>query len=87
MSPMPHFLLIDISNSMTKIAPSGVDEINADPLLIPTADITVKILEELPWVPRDGSSSVVLSSVVPEKSKVVTAAFGEDCVLKVSSAI
>ena len=87
MSPMPHFLLIDISNSMTKIAPSGVAEIEADPLLIPTVDITVKILEELPWVPRDGSSSVVLSSVVPEKSEVVTAAFGEDCVLKVSSAI
>ena len=30
---------------------------------------------------------MVLSSVVPEKSKVVAAAFGEDCVLTVSSAI
>ncbi len=84
---MPHYLLIDISNSMTKIAPSGVTEIEDDPLLIPTADITREVLEELPWNPREGDSTVILSSVVPDKSKVVEAVFGKERVLGVSSSI
>jgi type III pantothenate kinase len=87
MSLMPHYLLIDISNSMTKIAPSGVAEIEADPLLIPTADITPGVLEGLPWQPRAEGSPVILSSVVPDKSKVVEAVFGKDRVLGVSSSI
>ena len=84
---MSDYLLIDISNSMTKIAPSGVAEIEADPLLIPTADITRKVLEELPWQPREAGPSVILSSVVPDKSKVIESTFGEDRVLRVSSSI
>ena len=87
MSSTPHYLLIDISNSMTKIAPSGVAEIEADPILIPTAEITEEVLGELPWKPRDGACAVILSSVVPEKSKVIGTVFGEDCVLSVSSSI
>ena len=82
-----HYLLIDISNSMTKIAPSGMAEIEADPLLIPTADITPAVLEDLPWKLREEGSPVILSSVVPDKSKVVEAVFGQDRVLGVSSSI
>jgi type III pantothenate kinase len=87
MSLMPYYLLIDISNSMTKIAPSGVAEIEAEPLLIPTGEITVEALRGLPWELPQGGFSVVLSSVVPDKSKVIEATFGEDRVLKVSSSI
>jgi type III pantothenate kinase len=81
------YLLIDISNSMTKIAPSGVIEIEAEPLLIPTGEITSEALLGLPWESPQAGFSVVLSSVVPDKDKVIEETFGSGRILKVSSSI
>ncbi|MFP6872960.1 MAG: type III pantothenate kinase [Verrucomicrobiales bacterium] len=82
-----HYLLIDISNSMTKLAPSSVMEIEAEPLLIPTGEITAEVLRGLPWQSPPGGFSVVLSSVVPDKDKVIEEAFGSERILKVSHSI
>ena len=84
---MSDYLLIDISNSMTKIAPSGVMEIEAEPLLIPTGEITTETLLGLPWKSPQAGFSVVLSSVVPDKDKVIEETFGSGRILKVSPSI
>lgn len=84
MAAVTPFLLIDISNSLTKIVPSGEDALADDPIAIPTAEIEPAVLRQLPWRgPADGFD-VVLSSVVPECDKAVQEAFGADRVVSVS---
>ena len=72
---------------MTKIAPSGAMEIEAEPLLIPTGEITTEVLLGLPWESPQAGFSVVLSSVVPDKDKVIEETFGSRRILKVSPSI
>ena len=86
MSTEPDFLLIDISNSFTKIAPSRRDELAAEPVAIPTPDLDARSLANLPWN-SGGGFTVVLSSVVPEKDSVVEEAFGTRGLIKVAPGI
>jgi len=83
--PSPHpYLLIDISNSMTKIAPADAEGLGAEPLTVPTAELDLELLRALPWEAPEGGFEVVLSSVVPERDATVGLAFGDAKVLKIS---
>jgi type III pantothenate kinase len=84
--PEPHeFLLIDISNSFTKIAFATREEIDGEPLVIPTDELEGRI-GNLPCSAPEGAT-VVLSSVVPERNAAVERAFGSDTLITVSPAI
>ena len=87
MSTDPEFLLIDISNSFTKIAPSHRAELAGEPVAIPTADLDAGALTGLPWLPGEGGFTVVLSSVVPGKDTAVEEAFGTQSLIKVAPGI
>jgi type III pantothenate kinase len=80
----PPFLLIDISNSMTKLVPADASALADEPLAIPTAEIDAEALNSLPWDAPDGGFTVFLSSVVPDRDAAVEEAFGKDRVFKVS---
>ena len=69
------FLLIDISNSRTKIAGSRAEALTDHRAVIPTAELTEDALAAIPWA--KGASRVVLSSVVPEKNAILAATFGD----------
>lgn len=71
----PEFLLIDISNSRTKLAAATRDALTNQRAIIPTADLSAETLAEVDWI-KD-VSRIVLSSVVPEKNKILEAIFGD----------
>ena len=80
-------MLIDISNSFTKIAPAGRDSLAAEPFMLPTPELDAGALGRLPWAAPDDGFNVVLSSVVPERNAAVREAFGADSVLEVEPSI
>ena len=79
--PAPEFLLVDISNSFTKIAPATRDAISAEPVIVPTGELDAAAVRGTPWGEPE---AVVLSSVVPERNAAVAEAFGEDRLINVS---
>ena len=65
------YLLVDISNSYTKIAFATTERL-AKPMRLPTADLTIGAMRR---ILRDRNvRAVIVSSVVPAKRKVITAA-------------
>ena len=75
---MSDYLLVDISNSYTKLA-FATEERLAKPIRHPTNDLTVAFLRR---VLRGRSvKTIVVSSVVPRKSKVIAAAAGSSRLL------
>lgn len=77
MSRESEFLLIDISNSFTKIALANRDRIGRV-RRIPTSQLDAKAFHDL------RGSAVVLSSVVPEKEKLLLRYFKKQPVIYVS---
>ena len=68
-------LLIDISNSRTKIAGASGDALSDQRANLPTPDLSAEALAQIPWT--RGASRIVLASVVPEKTKLLEQAFGD----------
>lgn len=79
---LPPYLLIDISNSFTKIAYATRDRVGASSRL-PTSKLTAEALRKR--VQRRRVSAVVVSSVVPRKNSAVRAAAAGCSVLFVDS--
>lgn len=75
---MTDYLLIDISNSYTKIAFATRQRL-AQPRQHPTSKLTVAILRRILRGRRVGT--IIVSSVVPRKNKVVAAAAGSSRLL------
>jgi type III pantothenate kinase len=71
----PEFLLIDISNSRTKIAGATATALTSHRANIATADLSPDAIAEIGWA--GGVGRAVLSSVVPEKNAVLAEAFGD----------
>ena len=82
-TPQP-LLLIDISNSFTKIVPADAGALRAAPVTIPTEELDTDALQGLPWEAPEGGYAVVLSSVVPDRNEQVEKAFGSERLLVVS---
>ena len=80
-----HYLLIDISNSFTKIVPSSVDSIGEKIISIPTNEMNERSLQEFSWNLEDPDFYVILSSVVPKLNDKVENVFGKERILEVSS--
>jgi type III pantothenate kinase len=70
------FLLVDISNSFTKLAPASAEAVGR-PRRIPTSELGVKALH------RFNAPTVVLSSVVPEKERFILRHFRNRRVIRV----
>ena len=71
------FLLIDVSNSLTKIAPSSPKRLGRV-RRVPTAQLGVKVLHDF------RAAKVVLSSVVPEKTRFLRAFFRDTTLVEVN---
>jgi type III pantothenate kinase len=78
------YLLVDISNSYTKIAASTKTKISP-PFRIPTRRLTQIAIRKL--IRRHAARTLVVSSVVPSKTSVVEKAAGKRHVLCLSSSI
>ena len=61
------FLLIDISNSNTKMILSSESSLLGDVFSIPTSEFCSDTFNHLPWEIDKKELKVVISSVVPEK--------------------
>jgi type III pantothenate kinase len=72
---MPTYLLIDISNSFTKICKAGPDRLGK-PVRVPTANLTTSSFQKI-LGPHD---KVVVSSVVPDASTRIRAALPADAI-------
>ena len=72
------YLLIDISNSYTKLAFATRERLGK-PIRHPTSEITVAILRRILCGRRVGA--IIVSSVVPRRNKVVAAAAGSSRLL------
>ncbi len=70
------YLLIDISNSFTKLAVSSRDALSGEPARIPTAKLTAAALRHA-LGKREVLKGVVLSSVVPDAEAAVVEFFEE----------
>jgi len=70
----PEFLLVDVSNSRTKIAGALRDRLTGHREIVPTADLEAMSLGQLEWA--KGVERIVLSSVVPEKNEEFAEVFG-----------
>ncbi len=81
-SRRPHYLLIDVSNSYTKLAFS-TDRRVARPARIPTRELTLKRLR--PFLQKRALDAVVVSSVVPAKDRLLARAAGRVRVLFVDA--
>jgi type III pantothenate kinase len=68
------FLLIDVSNSFTKIAPASRRKLIAVQR-IPTAQLNVSLVRRI--LSEREAESIVVSSVVPAKSREIGKAFGK----------
>ena len=75
------YLLVDISNSYTKLAFATKRRL-AKPIRHPTNELTVAVLRRILRGRR--VETIVVSSVVPEKNKVIAAAVGPSRVLFLS---
>ena len=74
-------LLIDISNTRTKLAQATLDAVDpGDKKVIPTADLSEESLNSA-LKNIDAPDRVILSSVVPKKNQEVLNAFGDSKVL------
>ena len=80
----PEFLLIDISNSRTKIAGATRDDLTDQRAVIPTDELSQSTLESIPWA--QDIARVILTSVVPEKNAALEKIYG-DRLLQVSHEI
>jgi type III pantothenate kinase len=67
------YLLVDISNSYTKLAFATTKRL-AKPMRYPTHDLTVAVLRRI--LGDRSVETIVVSSVVPRKNKVIVAAAG-----------
>ena len=75
---MTDYLLVDISNSYTKLAFATRQRL-AKPIRHPTNELTVAILRRILCSRRVGA--IIVSSVVPRRNKVVAAAAGSSRLL------
>jgi type III pantothenate kinase len=82
MAHAPHYLLIDISNSFTKLAFASEKR-----MLRPNRIATDKLSKAYVWrlVERRNPALVVVSSVVPRKNQLIRTAAGKTTVLWLSS--
>jgi type III pantothenate kinase len=76
------YLLVDISNSYTKLAFATTRRL-AKPMRYPTNALTAAVLR--PILRSRSVETIVVSSVVPQKNKVIVAAAGPSRVLFLSS--
>ncbi|MEE2808552.1 MAG: type III pantothenate kinase [Verrucomicrobiota bacterium] len=81
------YLLIDISNSFTKIVPSSVESLGNNIISIPTNEMNERFLEDLSWNSDNADFRVILSSVVPEYNDAIENIFGKERVLEVSNSV
>ena len=81
------YLLIDISNSFTKVVPSTLESLGDKIISIPTNELNEKFFENFPWNSDNSSSGVILSSVVPELNDLIRNVFGEERILEVSNSV
>ncbi|MEY2546476.1 MAG: type pantothenate kinase [Verrucomicrobiota bacterium] len=79
---MAQYLLIDISNSFTKLAFSSPAKI-AKSSRIPTAKLSARYVREL--LGRGKIDMVIVSSVVPKKDRVIRAAAGKTKILWINA--
>ena len=77
------YLLIDISNSFTKVVPSTLESLGDKIISIPTNELNEKFFEKFSWNSDNFSSGVILSSVVPELNDLIRNVFGEERILEV----
>jgi type III pantothenate kinase len=71
--PTSDYLLVDISNSYTKLAFATRQRL-AKPVRYPTNDLTVALLRRI--LRGRGAETIIVSSVVPQKNKLIAAAAG-----------
>ena len=81
------YLLIDISNSFTKVVPSTLESLGDKIISIPTNELNEKFFEKFSWNSDNFSSGVILSSVVPELNDLIKNVFGEERILEVSNSL
>ncbi len=81
------YLLIDISNSFTKIVPSSAESLVDNIISIPTNEINEKCLKDLSWNSDLSDFSVILSSVVPKLNTKVESVFGKERILEISNSV
>lgn len=72
------YLLIDISNSYTKLAFATKRRL-AKPIRVPTAELTAALLRRI--LQRRSAATIFVSSVVPQKNKAIVVAAGSARVL------
>jgi type III pantothenate kinase len=82
MNHTPHYLLIDVSNSFTKIAFASARRV-LRPLRLPTARLNRNYLSRL--LGQGKVDLVVLSSVVPQKNREITAAARRRRILRINA--
>jgi type III pantothenate kinase len=75
------YLLIDVSNSFVKLAPSTTERIGKT-IRLPTSKLTIAAIRELLRTRK--ARTVVVSSVVPNKNKTITRGVGSARVLFLS---
>ncbi|MDA7681129.1 type III pantothenate kinase [Verrucomicrobiales bacterium] len=78
-------LLIDISNSHTKMIKSTCSSLCGEVFSLPTRELDLDALKRLPFDIEKKETRIIFSSVVPEKNKFIEDYFGIQRVLKVSS--
>ena len=71
----PELLLIDISNSYTKMASADAAALTESRATLPTGELSPTAFSEIGWA--QGASRVVLASVVPEKNAILQEVFGD----------
>jgi len=71
----PELLLIDISNSRTKIAGASPGTLGVERATIPTQDLSADAFAAIPWA--GAVERAILSSVVPEKNAILQEVFGK----------
>jgi type III pantothenate kinase len=82
--PTSEFLIIDISNSYTKLVPASRDHLEGEVSRIATKELTPEALEKVAGAcSRYGR--IVLSSVVPKATKAVEAYAATDCTAAASA--
>jgi len=81
------YLLIDISNSFTKIVPSSAESLVDNIISIPTNEINERCLKNLSWNSDLSDFSVILSSVVPKLNTKVESVFGKERILEISNSV
>lgn len=85
MADKQKFLLIDISNSNTKMILASESSLLGDVFSIPTLRLCEDTFNQLPWEIENDELSVVLSSVVPKKNQIIESCFAKEKILIVSN--